>query len=387
MLDAIPVVQIIICVASGGLASLLPPLRRPSGFLLLSLLGVIAAHRQSTLGFVLINGIVFLFALTLARVASRRDAAQKFRWRWSCVALIALIGAFLIGRWLELESSGFSLAGVRWSLFSFDMWLLLRLVTFFWEFGSGRIARPDLLSFTVWTCMPFTILGPALRYSQFEPQLPWSPPDPEKKSDLYSKAWLLKLLAAAALIIGGVALVNLHSTMYADGGEGLPLWAKLSDAFGVSPWSFLLLWGGYYKLMECLALTWYVALPPSFNRPFGRPNISEFWANWNMSATSIFRDYLFYIRWGQRRPNLYLNTMIIFLLVGLWHGVNWYWVIFGVMHGAGFCCFIWYRQRRDLKRFEITGIPFQLFGRVFTYIFVCSCWIVPSRILKLLGRI
>jgi alginate O-acetyltransferase complex protein AlgI len=267
------------------------------------------------------------------------------------------------------------------------MWLLLRLVTFLWEFGAGRIARPSLLNFTVWTCMPFTILGPVLRYSQFEPQLPWLQ-GPQKKSNLlYSRAWLAKLLASAAQIGCGVALIKLHATMYASGGEGLPTYAKVIDAFGISPWSFLLLWGGYYKIMECLALMWNVTLPPSFNKPFGRPNISEFWANWNMSATSIFRDYLFYTRWGQRKPNLYLNTMIIFLLVGLWHGSNWYWIIFGLMHGIGFCCFIWYRQRRGLKRFEFKAMPFHLFGRALTYIFVCSCWIVPSKILKLLGQI
>ena len=386
MLDAIPIVQIIICVTSGVLASLFPSLRRPSFFLLLSLLGIIVAYRQSTLGYILINGIVFAFTLALARVTGDGDAGRKFRWQWSCVALLALISAFLIGRWFQLESRGFSVAGIKWVLFSLDMWLLLRLVTFLWEFGSGRIGRPNLLAFTVWTSMPFTILGPVLRYSQFEPQLPWSS-GPREKSSPYSKTEMLKLLSAAVQLSCGVALVKLHSTMYADGGEGLPLWAKLADAFGISPWSFLLLWSGYYKLMEYLALMWAVKLPPSFNRPFGRPNISEFWANWNMSATSVFRDYLFYTRWAGRRPNLYLNTMIIFLLVGVWHGLNWYWVIFGLMHGVGFCCFIWYRQRQNLKRFEIKGIPFQLFGRAITYVFVCSCWIVPSRILKLLGRI
>ncbi len=385
MLDSVPFVQIIICVVSGSLVSLLPFLRRPAGFLLLNLFGIVAAYRQSTLGFVLINGVVFLLALAIERAAAARDGKRKFRWRWSSVALLGLIGAFLIGRWLELEARGFSVAGTRWPLFSLDMWLLLRLVTFLWEFGSERIGRPSLLSFTIWTSMPFTILGPALRYSQFEPQLPWS--QDKKANDLYSKAWLLKLLAAAALVICGAALGHLHQTMYADGGEGLPLWARVFDAFGVSPWSFLLLWSGFYMLMECLALMWSVRLPPSFNRPFGRPNISEFWANWNMSATSVFRDYLFYARWGGRKPNAYLNTMIIFFLVGLWHGLNWYWVIFGLMHGVGFCCFIWYRQRRGLKRFEIAAIPFQLFGRAITYIFVCSCWIAPSRILKLLGRI
>src|SRR5262245_48325088 len=150
MLDAIPVAQIIICVASGIIASLFRPVRRPLFFLLLSLLGVAAAYRGSTLGFILVNGIVFLFALTLSRAANVSARDGKFRWRWSLIALLALIGAFLVGRWLELESRGVSIAGVQWSLFSLDMWMLIRLVTFLWEFGSGRIAQPSLINFAVW---------------------------------------------------------------------------------------------------------------------------------------------------------------------------------------------------------------------------------------------
>lgn len=381
-MTGITVLQVLVCIASGVLARLFPFLRNGSGLLLLSLLGVAAVYRQSVPGYALTNGAVFAFTLILERTASAGDASRKFQWRWSCIGLFVLICAFLIGRWFQLEARGFSLAGIQWSLFSLDMWLLLRLVTFLWEFGSGRIGRPRLLDFAIWTCMPFTLLGPVLRYSEFQMSA-----DSEKESELYSRDWTFNLLSAAVQIACGIALAKLHATMYDGGGEGLPLWAKLADAFGISPWSFLLLWGGYYKLMECLSLMWGVRLPPSFNRPFGRPNISEFWANWNMSATSVFRDYLFYTRWAGRKPNLYLNTMIIFFLVGLWHGLNWYWIIFGLMHGVGFCCFIWYRQRRELKRFEIKGIPFQLFGRAITYVFVCSCWIVPSRILKFLGRI
>jgi D-alanyl-lipoteichoic acid acyltransferase DltB (MBOAT superfamily) len=388
----IPALQILACIVSAALARAFPFLRNRSGFLLLSLLGVVAIHRQAAPGYALLNGAVFAFTLMLERTASAGDQRRKFQWRWSCIGLCVLIGAFLTGRWFQLEARSFSLAGIEWTLFSLDMWLLLRLATFLLEFGSGRIARPGLPDFAAWACLPFTMLGPVLRYSQFEPQMHGpselrGSADPQKKSDLYSRGWLLKLLSAAAQIACGVALVKLRAGMYEDGGAGLPSWAKLVDGFGISPWSFLLLWSGYYKLMECLALTWGVVLPPSFNMPFGRPNISEFWANWNMSATTVFRDYLFYMRWGRLRPNPYLNTMIIFFLVGLWHGSNWYWTIFGLMHGVGFCCFIWYRQRRSLKRFEVKGIPFQVFGRVVTYVFVCSCWIVPSKILKLLGRI
>jgi D-alanyl-lipoteichoic acid acyltransferase DltB (MBOAT superfamily) len=386
MLDSVPLLHISVCVIAGILLTLFSFLRRPAGVLALTLIGIVAIYRNSVVGFLLTNGIVYAVSIWLARGGSERGANSKVRWVRACIAMLVLIAVFLIGRWLQLESRGVTIAGIHWTLFNLDMWLVLRLVTFLWEVGSGRIQQPLFKTFAVWVAMPFILHGPVFRYSQFETQLPWSL-SPPKRGDLGSKPWVLKLLVATLQIGAGGALIKLHSSLFAGGTESLSLWTKLIDGFGISPWSFLLLWGGYYKLMECLALMWGIVLPRSFNMPFGRANISEFWANWNMSATSVFRDYLFYIRWGQRKPNLYLNTFIIFILVGLWHGTNWYWLIFGLMHGAGFCCFMWYRKQQNLKRFEIKGIPYQLFGRPITYLFVCSCWIVPSRILKLLGLV
>ncbi|OLE54021.1 MAG: hypothetical protein AUG51_10380 [Acidobacteria bacterium 13_1_20CM_3_53_8] len=386
MFESIPIVQILICLISGALVISFSFLRRASGFLVLSLLGIALVYRQLAVGYVLINVIVLLFVTSLARITANSDAKRRLRWRWSCAALIALVVAFIVGRWYQIETKGLLVGGIEWSLFSVDMWLLLRLVTFLWEFGSGRIAQPSLLTFAIWTCMPFTVFGPLLRYSQFESQLPFMR-EAEVARAVYTRTWVLNALRATALLVCGITLSRLHATMFASGTQGVPYWIKLLDSFGISPWSFLLTWWGFYKLMECLALMWSVSLPPSFNAPFGRPNISEFWANWNMTATSVFRDYLFYTRWGQQRVNLYLNTLIIFFLVGLWHGANWYWVIWGMLHGIGFCCFIWYRHRRASKQFETNGATMRILGPILTYVFVCSCWILPSRILKVLGQI
>ena len=117
---------------------------------------------------------------------------------------------------------------------------------------------------------------------------------------VYTRTWVLNALTATGLLICGVVLSTLQTTIYADGGQAVSYWAKLIVAFGISPWSFLLTWAGFYKLMECLALMWGLKLPASFNAPFGRTNLSEFWANWNMTVTSVFRDYLFYSRWRQQ---------------------------------------------------------------------------------------
>jgi|WetSurMetagenome_2_1015567.scaffolds.fasta_scaffold23128_1 alginate O-acetyltransferase complex protein AlgI len=76
-------------------------------------------------------------------------------------------------------------------------------------------------------------------------------------------------------------------------------------------------------------------LMKNFDRPYHSKSISEFWRRWHISLSSWFRDYL-YISLGGNRvtiPRWYLNTFIVFLVSGLWHGANWTFVIWGAIHG------------------------------------------------------
>src|SRR5215213_4626993 len=109
MLDSVPILQIVICIVSGILVSIFGFLRRPIGFLSLSLLGIAAAYRNSAIGFLLTNSVVFLFAAAIVRVSRDGGRRPGFRWRWCCAAMLGLLAAFLIGRWFQLEARGFSI--------------------------------------------------------------------------------------------------------------------------------------------------------------------------------------------------------------------------------------------------------------------------------------
>lgn len=76
-------------------------------------------------------------------------------------------------------------------------------------------------------------------------------------------------------------------------------------------------------------------LMENFNCPYFGETVAEFWRRWHISLSSWFRDYLYIPLGGNRKGTArkYLNTMIVFLVSGLWHGASWSYVIWGGLNG------------------------------------------------------
>lgn len=77
-------------------------------------------------------------------------------------------------------------------------------------------------------------------------------------------------------------------------------------------------------------------LPENFARPYSSATITEFWRRWHMSLSRWFRDYVYIPLGGNRNgaANTYRNLWIVFALVGLWHGANWTFLVWGLYHGS-----------------------------------------------------
>lgn len=82
------------------------------------------------------------------------------------------------------------------------------------------------------------------------------------------------------------------------------------------------------------------SIPNNFNYPFFAQNIAEFWQRWHISLTSWMTEYVYsplsFIFRRYAKNGIILSIIINFILVGLWHGSNWTFVIFGLLHGLYF---------------------------------------------------
>ena len=77
-------------------------------------------------------------------------------------------------------------------------------------------------------------------------------------------------------------------------------------------------------------------LQANFVRPYFAKTVTEFWRRWHMSLTTWFRDYIYFPLGGNRvsKSRWMLNTMIVFVVSGLWHGAAYTFLIWGGLHGV-----------------------------------------------------
>jgi alginate O-acetyltransferase complex protein AlgI len=84
-------------------------------------------------------------------------------------------------------------------------------------------------------------------------------------------------------------------------------------------------------------------LTENFQQPYYSISISDFWRNWHISFSTWLRDYIFYpLRrytlatipsgTGNIIP-LLIPPMLTMLFSGLWHGVGWTFIAWGLIHG------------------------------------------------------
>lgn len=129
---------------------------------------------------------------------------------------------------------------------------------------------------------------------------------------------------------------------------------------------------GYTDIVRGSAKVIGFDLAENFNRPYSALTVSQFWQRWHQSMSGFFRDYLFHAVGGSRNGNVYVNLLLTFIAIGLWHGAGWNFVLYGLLHGA----VVGYERYRRGKR-KSAGLPeldprmvFTIKAWAFTFAFV-----------------
>ncbi len=127
---------------------------------------------------------------------------------------------------------------------------------------------------------------------------------------------------------------------------------------------------GYSDMAVGLGKLFHIDLPINFTSPYKAKSIAEFWKGWHITLTRFFTKYIYIPLGGNRKGTFrtYLNVFIVFFLSGLWHGSNWTFVVWGILHGAALILYRIFRKWWD-------KLP-RILGIICTFIYINFAWII-----------
>ena len=123
-----------------------------------------------------------------------------------------------------------------------------------------------------------------------------------------------------------------------------------------------------------------VHTPENFNRPFLARNIRDFWNRWNITLSFWFRDHV-YMRFllaatrGRWIANRHLTAItgyfLAFGLMGLWHGIEPHFIIYGIYQATLLSGFHIFSEWSKIRAWPTNGLLWRA-GAIFaTFHFVC----------------
>lgn len=92
---------------------------------------------------------------------------------------------------------------------------------------------------------------------------------------------------------------------------------------------------GYSYIAVGCAKIFGIEIEENFRAPYMAVDIQDFWRRWHVSLSEWLRDYV-YIPLGGNRKGIIrknLNTMVVFLVCGMWHGAGMNFLAWGLLHG------------------------------------------------------
>lgn len=131
---------------------------------------------------------------------------------------------------------------------------------------------------------------------------------------------------------------------------------------------------GYTDLAIGLSYLLGIALPANFREPFKSTNITEFWRRWHITLFQWFSDYIYtplsfgWRQWG--KIGIVLSVWITFLFSGLWHGANWTFIIWGLLHGFAISYEIITKQVREKMAQVLPSAIHRFISILLTYSFL-----------------
>lgn len=127
---------------------------------------------------------------------------------------------------------------------------------------------------------------------------------------------------------------------------------------------------GYSNMAVGISKMFSIELIDNFDSPYLALSIPQFWKKWHISLTKFFTKCVYIPLGGNRKGfvRTLINTMIVFVLSGIWHGASWNFVIWGLLNGLLVCLGKFLSSRTN-------KIP-KIVNWLITFIMINFLWVV-----------
>ena len=216
---------------------------------------------------------------------------------------------------------------------------------------------------------PQLVAGPIVRASEFLPQL---------NSNLFKKCNDEGLFYIFYGLVKKLLIADFLGYLFVDAMFAAPQdYTSVELLFGLCCYAFQIFFdfSAYSDIAIGLGKLFGLELPVNFLYPYTAKNLTEFWRKWHITLSTWVRDYLYMptvmkrIKWGNW-ATLYA-VMISYFLIGLWHGANWNFIIFGLLHGVVICYEAFTKKRRTAISKRMPSFVHQNLGILLTFSFWC----------------
>lgn len=256
--------------------------------------------------------------------------------------------------------------------------------------GQYTAEKSLLKYFTVVTFFPCISQGPFERYGHLSKQI-----FADKKFDSQQMIFGAELMLWGffkKMVIADNLSPFVTRVFQPDSGGGYGGFFVIAAVFCYSIQIYVD-FSGYIDIVSGVSRMLGISLVQNFNAPYFSKSVPEFWRNWHMSLGSWFKDYIFYSAlrssWCQRfvkkvgkvfprKVSMNIATSVAlfinWFLIGLWHGLEWKYILHALYYGVIMILDIW------MKPIYRTVNCSALFYRVFqvgrTFLVVCFAYIL-----------
>ena len=285
---------------------------------------------------------VFLMIATICLffgcgIAIGKSKTQKLKKLWLTVSVVVSLALLAVFKYADfLVGSVNSVTGGNITLLR----LALPIGISFYTFqclsytidvyrGQAPVQR-NIISFGAYVSLfPQLIAGPIVRYV-----------DVARELDNRTHSWDQVALGLRRFLVGLSKKILLANSF----GELTEIFRISGEKSVLFYWMYAIAFmlhiyfdfSGYSDMAIGLGKVFGFNFIENFNYPYLSKSIGEFWRRWHMSLGSWFRDYVYIPLGGNRvKPMRWVfNTLVVWMLTGLWHGAAWNFVLWGLLYAV-----------------------------------------------------